>query len=91
MKDTTPEIAELFHRRLMALSGEERLKMGCSMHETARRLVLASLKTQNPLASQTELRQALFLRFYGKDFEPETIEKILQGLEVRSQKSQTID
>jgi len=26
MKDTAPEAAELFHNRLMALSGEERLK-----------------------------------------------------------------
>ncbi|MFN3466373.1 MAG: hypothetical protein ACK4WF_01565 [Candidatus Brocadiales bacterium] len=80
MKDTSPEVAELFHRRLMAISGEERLKMGCSMHETARRLVLASLKAQNPLASKAELRQALFLRFYGKDFEPETTEKIFRFL-----------
>jgi hypothetical protein len=80
MKDTTPEVAELFHRRLMAISGEERLKMGCSMHETAWRLVSASLKAQNPLASRAELRQALFLRFYGGDFDPETIEKILQAL-----------
>ncbi|MDI6761175.1 MAG: hypothetical protein QMD05_10160 [Candidatus Brocadiaceae bacterium] len=80
MKDTAPEVAQLFHNRLMALSGEERLKMGCSMYDTARRLVIASLKAQNPHISPTELRKALFLRLYGKDFEPETITKILTAL-----------
>jgi len=80
MKDTAPEVAELFHNRLMALSGEKRLKMGCSMYETARRLVLASLKAQDPHISPTELRKALFLRLYGRDFEPETITKILTAL-----------
>lgn len=80
MKDTTPEVAQLFHNRLMALSGEERLKMGCSMFGMARRLVIASLKAQDPRISPTELRKALFLRLYGKDFEPETIKKILGAL-----------
>jgi hypothetical protein len=80
MKDTTPEVAELFRKRPMALSGELRLKIGCSRHETARRIVIASLRPQNPNIGQTELSQARSLRFSGKDFEPETVKKILQGL-----------
>ncbi len=80
MKDTAPEVAELFRNRLMALSGEERLKMGCSMHETARRLVIASLRARNPFVNRSELRKALFLRFYEKDLDPETVRKILLSL-----------
>lgn len=79
-RDTDAEVAQLFHNRLMALSGEERLKMGCSMYGTARRLIIASLKAQDPRISPTELRKVLFLRLYGKDFEPETIKKILTAL-----------
>lgn len=86
MKDTAPQVAELFRNRLMALSGEERLKMGCSMHETARRLVIASLKAQNPKISKAELRKALFLRFYEKDLAPETVRKILLTLSPGAEK-----
>jgi hypothetical protein len=61
---------------LMERSGEERLKMGCSMHATARALVIASIPETNPDA----LSQALFLRFYGHEFEPERRKRILRKL-----------
>lgn len=34
----------------------------------------------DPLASPIALRQALFIRFYGHEFDPETREKILLAL-----------
>ena len=61
---------------LLRHSGEERLKMGCSMHATARALVKASLSEKNPIAINREL----FLRFYGHEFEPEERKKILKAL-----------
>ena len=66
MKDTPSEVERKFCRMLMERSGEERLKMGCSMHATARALVIASIPEKNPDA----LTRALFLRFYGHEFEP---------------------
>jgi hypothetical protein len=36
---------------------------------------------QDPLASAAALRQALFVRFYGHEFNSETREKILLALE----------
>ena len=84
MKDASPEIEQKFREMLLQRSGEERLKMGCSMHATARALVLASVLEKDPLASPVALRQALFLRFYGHEFDPETRAQILQVLEESS-------
>jgi hypothetical protein len=77
MKDTTPEIESLFNQMMMSKSGQERLKMGFSMFEMARKQVLASILHQNPNADSKEIRKQLFLRFYGEDFTPEEREKIL--------------
>ncbi|MDO8690067.1 MAG: hypothetical protein Q7R39_08680 [Dehalococcoidia bacterium] len=81
MRDTSPELEERFLSMLMARSGEERVRMACDMHETARRLVLASLLAQNPNATPAELRKGLFLRFYRDDFSPEETRRILESLE----------
>ncbi|HEV8616525.1 MAG TPA: UPF0158 family protein [Methylomirabilota bacterium] len=65
---------------LLARSPEDRLKMGCSMSATARALVRASVLAQDPQASPAALRRALFLRFYGPEFEPAEREGILAWL-----------
>ena len=54
---------------LLKRSGVERVKMGCSMHATAQTLVRASILQADPAASPAALRKALFLRFYGQDFD----------------------
>jgi len=56
VKDTPDKIQRKYRSMLLKRSGEERLKMGCSMHAAAR---------------------ALFLRFYGGEFEPKERKKIL--------------
>ncbi len=71
-----------FRDMILAHSGEDRLKMGCSMHAMAQARVKASLKERNPNFTLSELRQELFLRFYEKDFDSKTIEKILTYLEI---------
>lgn len=80
MKDTTPEIESLFNQMMMNKTGQERLKMGFSMFEMARKQVLASILNQNPNADPKEIRKQLFLRFYGQDFTPEKCEKILSQI-----------
>ena len=54
--------------------------MGCSMHETAQALVIASLKEKTPTLTREDVRRALFLRFYGGDFDKNMSEKILATL-----------
>lgn len=80
MKDTSIEMEQRFRSMILARSGEDRLKMGCSMHETAQALVLASLKEKTPHLAREDLRRAFFLRFYGGDFDKSTSEKILTTL-----------
>jgi hypothetical protein len=76
VKDTPSDVERKFCRMLMERSGEERLKMGCSMHASARALVIASIREKNPDA----LTRALFLRFYGHEFETKRRKRILRAL-----------
>ena len=76
MKDTSPRMERKFRAMVMKRSGEERLKMGCSMHATSQALVKASISKKDPIA----LKQAIFLRFYGEDFEPKERKRILLAL-----------
>lgn len=54
--------------------------MGCSMSATARALVRASVLAEDPAPSPAVVRRALFLRFYGHEFEPAERERILARL-----------
>jgi len=80
MADTPPEVMQRYRAMLLARSPEERLKMGCSMGATARVLVRASVLVQDPHASPATVRRALFLRFYGQEFEAAEQESILAWL-----------
>jgi hypothetical protein len=83
MKDTSDTMEQKYRDMLLRRSGEERLKMGCSMHATAQALVRASALEADPTASHSSLKKVLFLRFYGQDFDPSTRKKILRALEKR--------
>ena len=76
MKDTTPAIEKMVKERMMRLSGEDRLRMGASMFDSAREMVLASL----PRGTSSEVRRGVFMRFYGKDFDEVRREKIIDYL-----------
>jgi hypothetical protein len=80
MRDTTAEVERHYRQMLLKRSGAERLAMGCSMHAMARELIVASVLEKEPGASPVVLRRALFLRFYGREFDPETCERILARL-----------
>ncbi len=79
--DTPPEVEERYRTMLMQRTGEERLIMGCAMRDTARKLVEASLREQNPLATEADIRKGVFLRFYGHEFDAPTCDKILASIE----------
>jgi hypothetical protein len=66
MNDTPPEIEKELHEMMMARSGAERLIMGSSMFDAARRIVLASLPKD---LSDEELKRRLFERIYGYPLE----------------------
>jgi hypothetical protein len=67
-----------YHQMLMALSPEARLKKGCAMFDTAKKLVLASLRAElGPNPDPSELRRRVLLRFYGNDLPESTIRRFL--------------
>jgi len=78
--DTPPDVMQRYRAMLLARSPEERLKMGCSMGATARALVRAAVLAGDPHASPAAVRRALFLRFYGHEYEAAERERILAWL-----------
>ena len=84
MKDTSDAMESKYRSMLLERSGEERLKLGCSMHAMAQALVRASALQADPSASSSSLKKVLFLRFYGQDFDAATRKRILRALERRN-------
>lgn len=80
MRDTTPEAEARFRALVLERSGEERLKMAGSMYATARALVVASIVEATPGASPAAIRRAVFLRFYGHEFDAGERERIVDRL-----------
>ncbi len=74
MNDTTPEIARIMREKTMALSGNERLKMGSGMFEAARAMVLASFPRDLP---EIEVKRRLCMRLYGDEVD---VEAFVQSL-----------
>lgn len=89
MKDTAPETEALYRSLLMRRSGEERLLMAGRMFDSARTMVRASLAAQGIAGDAAATRAAIFLRFYGSDFDPETRDHIAER--IRSQLSGSVD
>lgn len=81
MNDTPPGIDARYRAMLLARSGEERLKMGCAMRDTARALVEASIRAHDPHATPEAIRKGIFLRFYGHEFPADIRAKILATIE----------
>ena len=77
MKDTNILVESRFLEMMMKRSGQERMKMGFSMFDMARRQVLASIKERNPNACENDIKKEIFLHFYAQEFSPKEREKIL--------------
>ena len=88
MKDTPPAIERKFRAMLLKRSGAERLKMGCSMHATARALAKAAFLQKHPRARQAELRRLLFLHLYSNDFKPEERKRIASALSKTTERNE---
>ena len=82
MSDTHASIETKFHQMIMSRSPEERLRMGCSMFDTAKEIVRSSILEIDPHISSQELKKKIFLRFYDQDFGPEQKKKILDSFNI---------
>ena len=71
INDTNCEIERIYNEMIFNKTQEERAKMGFSMFESARKIVLSTIdKSKN-------WRTELFLRFYGDDFNEKTKMKLI--------------
>jgi hypothetical protein len=64
----------------MAKSQEERLLMGCSMFGAAKQIVKDAIFNQNPGITPQRMKEEIFLRFYGMEFNKDEKGKILNVL-----------
>ncbi len=84
MLDTHPDIAVRYRNMMMNKSGEQRLRMGCSMHDASRRIVRSAILDSNPGITEAQMRREMFLRFYGHEFSRNEREKLFQHWCVQS-------
>ncbi len=78
MNDTDPEIALKFREMMLKKSPEERLKMGCSMFSFSKAIVKSSILQETGNVQPSELKKKLFLRFYAKEMDEKSKEKIVK-------------
>jgi len=80
MNDTNPEVAVQFQNLIMCKSGEQRLIIGCSMYDTAKKIVQNAIYNQHPEIKPEEMKKEIFLRFYGLEFSRADRERLLSAL-----------
>ncbi len=77
MDDTSDAMAEKMRALIRLKTPQERFMMRCSMYAASKILVTRAILEENPSITGTQLKQELFLKFYGDDFTPEEKAKIL--------------
>ncbi len=79
--DTTPEMEAVYRSMVMARpAGGARFKIVSDMFDITRGLVIASIRAERPDITEGELRQELFMRYYGDEFSSEERERILAAI-----------
>lgn len=71
---------ESYRFMLMACSGQQRLKMGCSMFETARALQRARVRDEGFAWGTVEWKLTILMRTYGDEISPEVLARIREKL-----------
>ena len=80
MKDTSEAMAARFQNMIMDRNPAERLLMGCSMFDAAKQIVKSAIMDDHPKILPGEMKEKIFLRFYGMEFSKAEKKKILDVL-----------
>ena len=76
-----PEIDALYRALVQARPpGGDRFRIASDMFDITRAMVIAGIRAEKPQITESELRQELFLRYYGDEFSPEQRKKILAAI-----------
>jgi hypothetical protein len=81
MNDTPPHIQKKFIEMYLTKSPSERMRMGCSMFQMVKTLLIQRILASKPGISRADLRKEIFTQIYGEDFAPDQLAKILKHLE----------
>ena len=81
MSNDSLEASKQFQRLIMLKTPEERLRMGCSMFDTAKAMARSSILAQFPDISSGDMKKKIFLKFYGEEFSEVQRQKILNALD----------
>ncbi len=79
MSNGEARVETQFRKLLMDRSPTQRLAMASRMFATARSLVCAGLLREHGSLDPNDLREHLFLRFYGRDFGETEMAKIFDS------------
>jgi len=80
MKDTTPEAQQIQRDIMHSKTDHERAMMGIDMIENTRKIVMNSIKRENPDLTEREVIPELFERYYGQEFSEEEVQIIKKGI-----------
>ncbi|MDZ7718391.1 MAG: hypothetical protein U5K72_06165 [Balneolaceae bacterium] len=80
MKDTTPEAEQLQRDIIHSKTDHERAMMGIDMIESARIIVMNSIKIKNPDLTERQIVAELFERYYGQEFSEDEKQVIKKGI-----------
>jgi hypothetical protein len=80
MRDTPASVLAEFRRMLGRKSPVERLRMCTMMFQTAKALAIAGIRDRCGELSEGELRERLFLHFYGSEFGASERRAILESI-----------
>jgi len=84
MRDTLNDTDAAFALRFASVTPLERLRMATAMFDGAKRLIAASVRSAEPLITDTELRVRIFDRLYAGDFDEVTTARLRTSLRTRS-------
>ncbi len=77
MSDTSLKLDTEFRKRMLKKTSEERLKMGCSMYDMAKAIVISSIKAKVG-TSTSSLRVQILTRFYSDIISAKEMPKIVK-------------
>ncbi|MEO6223866.1 MAG: hypothetical protein ABIP90_11515 [Vicinamibacterales bacterium] len=72
MRQTFNDTEARFAARFASVAPIERLRMSSAMFESAKRLIVASVRHSEPALSAAEMRVRIFDRLYHDDFDEST-------------------
>jgi hypothetical protein len=75
MDDTSKIMANFYCLQFAALSGEKRMRMAADSFDSAKTMVLSSLKAQ---LTESEIKRQLLLRFYKEDISKKQMDIFLE-------------